>query len=1619
MPVMPAIFTTKYTARQRITPHALRSRVSLGEGKEVDVALMTIHKLTVGDGYMYLIRQVAASDSTHRGRPSLDDYYSSKGETPGRWMGRGLATLGQPQDRDLNDPAAQELWSVAEGSHVSEAQMKALFGEGLHPNAEKISKYLVDQREEAATSAVQLGRRFAIHKGRSAFKSRLCEAYADFNRAIGRDASAPIAETKRARIMSTVAAEMFVEQYGREPLDAREFSGFVARQSRPATTAVAGYDLTFTPVKTISIVWATAPRALARAIERAQRRAVKRAVVVLEEHAAFSRIGAGGVAQVQATGLMIAAFEHRDSRSGDPNLHTHIVVSNKVCVIGSDGKQRWLALDAKALYQMNVAASEAYNTAMEAELIKLGFRFSATGRGAGKRCVREIEGIPQELITRFSSRRTSIEHRVGELAKAFQHQHGREPTAAESITLAQKANLETRAAKHEPRSLGEQRQMWRTQAAEVLGGVRDVDAMIAAASCHVAFARTNLDSKAVDRIAAKVTETVSASRSTWRPHHVRAEAERQLRYADRADDWQAVDQIVAAALDGHSVVLSAQRDAEKGEPLALRRPGGGASVYTRHGETDYSSPAVLAAERRILDAAALDDGLVADDTSVELALLEADAVGRSLNNGQCALLREMATSGARVQLALAPAGTGKTTAMATLAAAWRNSGGSVVGLAPTAAAAEVLAADLGAATDTLAKLVALANPTAASSDAGQDPARAWFDAIDSQSLLIVDEAGKASTAELDAVIRLALDRGASVRLVGDDHQLSSVSAGGVLRDLAADHHAVTLSEVVRFGNTERGRAEGAASLALRRGDPAGIAFYLDNRRIHVGADALAAEQAYTAWLTDRGAGLDSVLLAPTNALVAELNDRARADRLRNSGRPPGRTVELGDGLLASAGDWITTRSNARWLPTGKRGWVKNGQRWIIQAVERDGSLTVSPLHGDDAATVRLPASYVRDHTTLGYASTIDISQGITADTCRVVGSDQLNRQQIYVALTRGREENHLYFSTAEADPHRILTPKAIHPPTAVDILTAILRRDRAQQSAHSAMRNAADPALRLAPASAMYLDALGAAAEHCAGPETMTRIDTAATELNSSLLQCEAWPVLRRHLALLAVEGDDPAAALHQAAVGGGGLEDARDPAAVLDWRLPIPSSGRFGPLHWLDPIPSALAGHPSWGPYLSGRAQLVSDLADAVRENVGTWTAEDIPVWGRPFVGHPKVLAEVAVFRAAHGVDPADSRITGPQQYRRRSAEVQRAIRERSKDAVSVRESDVRRWHRLADTIDPRLTSDSYWPQLVTHIDEIARSGADVSGALRHAMSAGGPLPDELPAAALSWRLAGMAAVGAESAKAAIAERDAEKAPEKYEIADDLKLLRDEVAIVEAAGSISPATQYDCTRPDSDADAVGAAVRSIAESDMTAQPLSISDSTDKHGLFRGVALSAHRGGHKVLALTATQEATDFAAAHRYSHGTATSLEGLPKLQTGEWRLKPGTLIIVDDADHLSGEQLDCLIANGSRTNSKLLLCICGHADPGRSRHLVDALVDHLPWGVRHGVQAGEQSTAIGRVSDVLARVGQPTTRAERRAAASLAHLEERVADYRRLEQSLRFTAKVADVIQREEGLSL
>jgi len=226
----------------------------------------------------------------------------------------------------------------------------------------------------------------------------------------------------------------------------------------------------------VSSLWAVADPHLAAQIEEAHQAAVQDALTFIERHALFTRQGRNGIRQVNVTGLVAAAFTHRDSRAGDPDLHTHVAVANKVQTL--DG--RWLSIDGRVLFKATVAASETYNTALEHHLRdRLGVRFAdRPNTDPGKRPVREIVGVEPALNQHWSTRRVLIKDRQGVLAAQFQRDHGRPPTPVEALQLAQQATLETRDAKHDPRTLAEQRTAWHAQAVETLGGPHAVQAMI-------------------------------------------------------------------------------------------------------------------------------------------------------------------------------------------------------------------------------------------------------------------------------------------------------------------------------------------------------------------------------------------------------------------------------------------------------------------------------------------------------------------------------------------------------------------------------------------------------------------------------------------------------------------------------------------------------------------------------------------------------------------------------------------------------------------------------------------------------------------------------------------------------------------------------------------------------------------------------------------------------------------------------------------------------------------------------------------------------------------------------------------------------------------------------------
>ncbi|MGW1742078.1 MobF family relaxase [Nocardia sp. NPDC001965] len=1301
----------------------------------------TIHKVVAGNGYEYYLRNVAANDDGSRGRSSLADYYSAEGESPGRWFGTGLAALG-----------------LTAGSEVTEDQMKSLFGLGRHPNATVMEAEVYDEQirrgakhkdaGRAAEKATRLGNPFAVYSEVPAFRKRCANAFHEYNFAHGFDAHDAIPEAEKMRIRTHVASDMFTDQYGRAPLDARELSGWVAKNSRPKTAAVAGFDITFSPVKSVSVLWALAPRSVSEKIEDAHRRAITDALQWLEHHAVSTRLGRNGVRHVDVEGIVAAWFTHRDSRAGDPDLHTHVLIANRVRTL--DG--RWRTLFGADIYRALVTVSEIYNTRLEHHLERLvGVRFGTRADTApGKRPIREIMGIPVQVIHSWSRRDADITRRLEELSAQFQREIGREPMPGEVYDLAERATLETRPAKHQRRSLAAQRRAWRAEAIQILGGREPLARTIVAALNPVRPAQVRATSEWIARTADQVLQVVSTQRSTWRYHNVRAETERQLRGRIDLDEWEWVTEAVTTE------ALSPTRSIPRGDldiadepelaavPALLQRRDG-VSVYADSARQPYTSATVLSVERQLIELAVQPGGrqLAPGLVATHVQQFNNTHPDKPLNAGQAAVIEGFATSGLRVHAANAPAGSGKTTAMRVLTDAWHASGGTVLGLAPTAAAAAELGAAIGARVETVDKVLHVLNQhrphldNAAREFGTRPPLPQWVIDIDASTLVIVDEHVKVGNTKRLQLLRFLADRSATVRCIGDDRQLPAIDAGGADADMhaAAPENTLTLSHVVRFASV----GEATASVQLREGDPVSLGWYLDHGRIHGGHPGSTHDDAYTAWIADHLAGRDTIMLAATHDTVTTLNARARADRLTRTGPTTGTEVGLADQLRASVGDTIRTRRNDSKLRLGARDWVRNGYVWTVTAVHDDGSITATRPgpSGKHSGSVRLPSDYVRTHVRLGYATTIDSAQGITADTCHVALTGHETRQQLYVALTRGRQANHAYIPTAlDGSEGSFWTEPALFPRTAVEVLLQVLDRDGTQKSAHTALRDALDPHRRIGRALDVYLDQVGELAEDALGTEGLQRLDAAAETVRAHLTDSPAYPVLRQHLALIALSDRDPVEALRTAAAERE-LDTADDPAAVLDWRLNLTGTHAWtpGPLPWAHGLASGLDHHPL-ATHVLARQRIVADLATQIRADTRTWTATTAPHWARLLIGvDPVLVADLAVWRASLHLGERDLRPTGPHRFSNIERAHQEILDGRLTACLGDRHLPRNRWSPIVREIDPRITTDPYWPAIADKIDVAHRAGIDIATMLTDATSTR-PLPDEMPAAALWSRL-------------------------------------------------------------------------------------------------------------------------------------------------------------------------------------------------------------------------------------------------------------------------------------------
>jgi hypothetical protein len=210
------------------------------------------------------------------------------------------------------------------------------------------------------------------------------------------------------------------------------------------------------------------------------------------------------------------------------------------------------------------------------------------------------------------------------------------------------------------------------------------------------------------------------------------------------------------------------------------------------------------------------------------------------------------------------------------------------------------------------------------------------------------------------------------------------------------------------------------------------------------------------------------MLAPKRELVRGLNLRAQAARSR-----AGASARLSDGCAAHVDDVVISRRNDRRLGVSGTDWVKNGDRWRVEAVRADGGLAVRHLSSRLHAT--LPADYVAAHVVLGYASTVHTAQGITTDVVHGIVTGAEDRQLLYTMLTRGRVENHAHLVLGFDETHALPRPTDDRALTATEVLEGILSRDGAAVSSTTARATGASPEAQLHDAVTRYADAVALA----------------------------------------------------------------------------------------------------------------------------------------------------------------------------------------------------------------------------------------------------------------------------------------------------------------------------------------------------------------------------------------------------------------------------------------------------------------------------------------------------------------------------------------------------------------
>jgi conjugative relaxase-like TrwC/TraI family protein len=751
---------------------------------------------------------------------------------------------------------------------------------------------------------------------------------------------------------------------------------------------VPAFDVVLRPTKSVSLLYGLGDARIAATVLDAHHQATTEALGYLEDHVGARR-GHGGCDQVQGNGLLAVGFDHRTSRAGDPLLHTHVIVANRVQ--GPDG--RWTALDGRDLYRHRLAADAIYRGAYQRVLSRsLGVAWSQADRWGN----RELAGIPAELLKTFSKRADAIDCEVERLQA-----EGRVRTPK----LVKWAVQTTRQAKrHEaPAALAER---WRAEAAEhgtdvpeLLRGVvgRDRHAPNDPAAGGAPDTDTAGDGTAVAGVFDRLADSqgLTAQASTFARPEVVAALGEQLVGADRTDLEGLADRFLAE----RAVSVVADRTV---------------------GERRWSTPELLEVEQGLV-AGALErrseQAGVCSPETLRAALAEHPTVGED----QAGMVRDLTLSGDGVRVVVGKAGTGKTYALGVARHAFALDGYRVLGAAPTGIAATSLEAEgfeeVATVDRLLHELDQAAGDRAHHARRGEQPEAP---VLDDGSVLVVDEAGMVGSRKLGRLLDHARQAGAKVVLVGDDRQLAAIDAGGGFRGLRVRLGASVLSdnrrqrqawerdalELVRDGRVDQ------AVQTYREHERMVAATSKTELTLNLVRDWWQAHQDAEAAERSGEEGGEAVILAYRRDEVDRLNTTCQQVMDRN-GRLGPEVLEIGDRSVHVGDQVVCGRNDLRGLG------VANGTRGRVTGLDvKDRTLS---LETEQGRQVTLPAAYLdgpvpqgRRVVDLAYATTGHKAQGLTRWRALVRITGQEDANWLYVQLSRAKEDTRL---------HTIVTPE--------------------------------------------------------------------------------------------------------------------------------------------------------------------------------------------------------------------------------------------------------------------------------------------------------------------------------------------------------------------------------------------------------------------------------------------------------------------------------------------------------------------------------------------------------------------------------------------------------------------